>query len=171
MNVRDSQISRWSAGQTLLVLARLFLGAAFLYLGVVKASDPVDFLKQIHAYGILHEPLLINLTAVTLPWIEILCGGLLILGVALRGAALVTLILLLVFTSAVAHRGVALAEAENSPLCVIKFDCGCGSGEVFVCHKIAENSVLIGLSLLPLIWPQQRLRLRLPSRRSETKTD
>jgi uncharacterized membrane protein YphA (DoxX/SURF4 family) len=165
MNTRVSPASsRWTLGQAALVAARLFLGAAFLYLGAVKALDPVDFLKQIHAYEILRAPGLVNLTAVTLPWIEMLCGLLLILGVALRGAALVTLLLLLVFTSAVAHRGAALAAAGRVPLCVIKFDCGCGSGEVFVCHKLAENSVLIGLALLPLGWPDQRLRLRRPRR-------
>ena len=32
------------------------------------------------------------------------------------------------------------------PLCAVKFDCGCGTGEEFVCHKLLENFLLMGLS-------------------------
>ena len=28
----------------------------------------------------------------------------------------------------------------------MKFDCGCGMGEVFICHKLVENTVLLLLS-------------------------
>lgn len=148
-----------SAGQIALVAARLLLGAAFLYLGLVKAADPVAFLKQVRAYELIGQPLLLNSVAVILPWLEMLCGLLLVIGVALRGTALVTLTLLVVFTAAVTFRGVALAREQDTRLCVIKFDCGCGTGEVFVCHKLVENSVLIGLAVLPLIRPRQRFSL------------
>lgn len=150
----------WTAGQITLVTGRLLLGTAFLYLGVMKAMDPVDFLKQVRAYELISAPLLLNGVAITLPWLEMLCGLLLIAGVALRGTALVTLTMLIAFTAAVANRGLSLAEEQDARLCVIKFDCGCGTGEVFVCNKLAENSFLIGLAVLPLIWPRQRLRPR-----------
>jgi uncharacterized membrane protein YphA (DoxX/SURF4 family) len=153
-----------TAGQIALVMARVFLGASFCYLGLVKASDPVAFLKQVRAYELISQPILLNSVAVILPWLEMLCGLLLILGVALRGTALVTLTLLVFFTGAVANRGVALAREQDERLCLIKFDCGCGTGEVFVCNKLAENSLLIGLAALPLIWPAQRFSLGRDSR-------
>lgn len=159
MNAGSSKPVRWSAAQVALVAARLFLGAAFLYLGAVKALDPVAFLKQVHAYELLPWPWMLNATAALLPWLEMLCGLFLILGVALRGTALVTLVLLVAFTSAILHRGLDLAGERDARLCVIKFDCGCGTGEVFVCNKLAENSVLILLAALPLACPRQRLRL------------
>lgn len=159
MNTESSQLPRWSIAQVALVLARLFLGAAFVYLGAVKALDPVAFLKQVHAYELLPLPWMLNATAALLPWLEMLCGLFLILGVALRGTALMTLVLLVAFTGAILHRGLDLAEESDTRLCVIKFDCGCGTGEVFVCNKLAENSVLILLAALPLACPRQRLRL------------
>jgi hypothetical protein len=40
----------------------------------------------------------------------------------------------------------ALALHTGIPFCAIKFDCGCGAGEVLVCHKLIENTLLILLS-------------------------
>ena len=159
MTTTGTQQRPWTPGEIALVVARLFLGVAFFYLGLVKASDPVAFLKQVRAYELVNQPLLLNSVAVILPWLEMLCGVLLVSGVALRGTALVTLALLVFFTAAVANRGLALAREQDTRLCVIKFDCGCGTGEVFVCNKLVENSLLIGLAVLPLIRPRQRFAL------------
>ncbi len=150
---------RWTPGQITLVSGRLLLGTAFIYLGIMKMLDPVEFLKQAHAYGYVQEPPLLNVIAVTLPWVEIVCGVALILGIALRGTGLLMFGMLVAFTAAVTIRGLDIAQTENQPLCVVKFDCGCGTGEVYVCHKMAENSVMTFLALLPVIWPNQRLSL------------
>lgn len=150
-----------------LVLGRWFLGAAFIYLGVAKVLDPVEFLKQVRAYEFIAQPPLLNLVAGVLPWVEILCGLFLILGIAVRGTGLLTLVLLVGFTLAVLQRGLDLAERESVPLCVIKFDCGCGSGDVKVCNKLLENTFLIGLATLPLLWPRQRLMLCPPAATTE----
>jgi hypothetical protein len=42
------------------------------------------------------------------------------------------------------------------PFCAISFDCGCGSGEVNVCGKVLENSVLWLLALLALLSRSRR---------------
>lgn len=160
MSLPPDSSPAWTPGQIALLAARWLLGAAFIYLGTAKALDPVEFLKQVEAYKLLTTPPLLNLTAVVLPWIEITCGLLLITGVALRGTALVTLGLLVVFTAAILDRGLNLAGEQDTRLCVIKFDCGCGTGEVFVCNKLAENTLMIGLATLPLIRPRQRWTLR-----------
>lgn len=126
------------------VLARWFLGALFVYMGVSKALHPVDFLKVIRQYEAVQSPFLLNLVAAGLPWFEAVCGALLLAGIAVRGSALVLMGLLVPFTWMVLHRALTLHLAV--PFCAIKFDCGCGTGEVFVCRKLLENAGLILLS-------------------------
>src|SRR2546425_10934462 len=69
------------------VLARWILGGLFIYMGLKKALDPVGFLKLVRQYDVLQHYLLLNLTASLLPWLETVCGLLLVLGVAVRGVA------------------------------------------------------------------------------------
>lgn len=132
------------------LVARLVLGVAFVYLGAVKALDPVGFLKLVRQFDALPHPLALNATAALLPWFEIFCGLLLLLGIRPRGTALVTTLLLLAFTALIALRALALYRSGTLPFCGIRFDCGCGTGEVLICAKLAENTTLIGLSLLVL---------------------
>jgi len=95
-------------------LARCALAAVFLYAGGVKLLDPLGFAGQIAAYQFL--PLTGNiLVAAMLPTIELLAGGLLLCPRSARPAALVILILNLVFLA-------ALASAWTRGLAI---DCGC----------------------------------------------
>lgn len=128
------------------VLARWLLGFLFLYMGLNKALHPVEFLKLVRDYDIVQTPLLLNLLAAILPWFEVFCGLLLIAGIAVRGAAVVLLLMLVPFTLVVLRRAMALQTELSIPFCAIKFDCGCGTGEVFICRKLVENGVLILLS-------------------------
>jgi uncharacterized membrane protein YphA (DoxX/SURF4 family) len=128
------------------VLARWFVGAAFIYLGVLKLQDPVQFLKLVRQYELVHTPWMLNSIAATLPWFEVVCGVLLIAGVAVRGAALNLLLMLIPFTAIVLKRALAMAAAQQLPFCAVSFDCGCGTGEVNICQKMFENSALIVLS-------------------------
>lgn len=137
-----------SASRLFIALAaRLLLGAAFVYLGTVKALDPAGFLKLVRQFDILSQPLALNVVAAALPWFEIFCGGLLLTGLRPRATALVSFLLLLGFTLLILLRALVLARSGSLPFCGISFDCGCGTGEVLVCAKIAENSGLIFLSL------------------------
>ena len=131
----------------LTVPARWCLGGLFIYMGLHKALDPVAFLKLVHQYELVDTPALLNFIAAALPWFEVLCGLLLLAGVAVRGAALVVLLMLVPFTIVVLRRALAIHTAQAIPLCAVKFDCGCGNGEVWICHKLAENSLLILLSV------------------------
>ncbi len=124
------------------LLARLVLGAVFIVMGLEKALHPVDFLKLLRQYDLGSEPILLNSLAGLLPWFEIFCGMLLCLGIAVRGVALVMLALLVPFTLLVLRRGLALASASHLALCAVKFDCGCGGGEVLLCRKLVENTAL-----------------------------
>jgi len=133
------------------------LGGLFIYMGWNKVVDPVDFLKLVRQYHMVPEqpPLLLNLIAAALPWIEVWCGLLLIAGVALRGAALSILLMLIGFTIIVSIRAIGIHQAEGIPFCDVKFDCGCGAGEEWICEKIPKN---LGMSLLSLIVLASRSR-------------
>lgn len=138
-------------GRVLALLARWLLGALFVYMGMNKALHPEEFLKIIRQYDMVQTPVLLNLIAATLPWFEVLCGLLLVLGVAVRGAALLLVAMLIPFTLLVLRRALAIHAAGDIAFCAIKFDCGCGAGEVFICRKLAENTLLTVISLL-LFW-------------------
>ncbi len=134
------------ARANLATAARILLGGIFLYLGVVKALDPVGFLKLVRQFDVVHSPPILNFTAAVLPWFEIFCGALLLLGVKTRAAALLQTILLAGFTGLVAWRALAIYRAGGTPFCAIRFDCGCGTGEVLICLKLVENTAMLLLA-------------------------
>ncbi len=128
------------------VLARWLLGALFLYMGLNKALHPVEFLKLVRQYELVQNPLLLNSIAAALPWFEVFCGVLLVAGVAVRGSALMLLLMLVPFTVVVLQRALAVQTVLAIPFCAVKFDCGCGTGEIIICRKLIENAMLIFLS-------------------------
>ena len=142
------------------VLARWLLGAAFLYLGLNKALHPVDFLKLVQQYDITQNALFLNCIAAGLPWFEVFCGLLLLAGVAVRGTALTLLLMLVPFTLLVLHQALLLQGAQAIPFCAVKFDCGCGTGEEFICRKLLENFLLLLLSVWLLAGRGRQLSLR-----------
>ena len=130
------------------VLARWFLGCVFVYVGSQKAVHPVDFLKLVRAYDVVHNHFLLNSIAAVLPWFEIYCGLLLLVGIAVRGTAWLLFLMLAGFTSLIIHRALDIMSVQAIPFRLVKFDCGCGTGDVIVSYKLLENCGLIIL----LIW-------------------
>ena len=139
-------ITNRSVVNLLTVLARWVLGAVFLYLGLSKALHPVEFLKLVRQYDLTQTAWLLNSIAAALPWFEVFCGLLLLAGVAVRGTALTLAAMLVPFTLLVFHRALLLRAALNVPFCAVKFDCGCGTGTVFICRKLLENFLLVMMS-------------------------
>ncbi|MEW6158775.1 MAG: DoxX family protein [Verrucomicrobiota bacterium] len=144
-----SSQSRWKA--VLELAARVILGGTFIYLGMLKAIDPIGFLKLVRQFNWSEAPWLLNFIAATLPWFEIFCGACLVLGAATRGAALLLLFLLFGFTTVIASRALEIYHQGALPFCGIRFDCGCGSGEVLICAKLVENLGLIVLAYAVLM--------------------
>ena len=128
------------------VLARWWLGALFIYMGLNKALLPVEFLKLVRQYELVQNPLWLNSIAAGLPWFEVFCGVLLVAGVAVRGAALMLVLMLVPFTVVVLQRALGMQAVLDIPFCAVKFDCGCGTGEIIICRKLIENGMLILLS-------------------------
>jgi uncharacterized membrane protein YphA (DoxX/SURF4 family) len=141
-----TNVSRRDAGAPsawLPILARYVLAAAFLYMGIHKVRDPIEFLKLVNQYDLTSNSLILNIIAATLPWFEVFCGLLLLTGIAVRGAALVVLGMLLPFTIVVLKRALVMASTQGLRFCDVQFDCGCGSGEIIICRKLIENCGLM----------------------------
>lgn len=92
-------------------LLRLALGLIFIYASLDKILNPVDFAKAIANYRLL-PPILVNVSAVIIPWLEALIGVALILGLFADGALFIIAVLLLVFIGGMAQailRGIDIA--------------------------------------------------------------
>src|SRR5688572_29956476 len=152
--------ARWQAVDVIALAVRWFVGGLFIFMGLTKAMVPVEFLKLVRQYGVFDNHLALNFVASALPWFEVFCGVLLILGIAVRGTALMVLAMLVPFTILIWMRALGLQETRGGPFCAIKFDCGCGAGEVFVCRKLAENAVLIVIGAGLIFWRNHRWGLR-----------
>jgi uncharacterized membrane protein YphA (DoxX/SURF4 family) len=143
------------------VLARWWLGCVFIYMGLHKAvPHPEYFLKLVRQYDMVTSPFLLNCIGAALPWFEVYCGVLLLAGVAVRGAALNLIVMLVPFSLIVLKRALVIAATEHKAFCAVKFDCGCGAGEVFICHKLVENTVLLLLAAWLLTSRGRQLCLR-----------
>ena len=135
-----------TSADALAVFARWALGAFFVYMGMSKALHPEAFLKLVRQYELVGSPFLLNSIAAALPWFEVFCGLLLVAGVAVRGAALMLVLMLVPFTVVVAKRALGIATARAVPFWTVKFDCGCGNGEVLIWKKMLENSFFVLVS-------------------------
>jgi uncharacterized membrane protein YphA (DoxX/SURF4 family) len=98
------------------IAARATLAVAFIWACLHKIAGPSEFAMQVATYQIL--PLsLVNLQAIALPWVELLTGVLLVLGLWTRPAALVTCGMNAMFIAAI-----AMALAAD-----LQLQCGCFS--------------------------------------------
>ena len=98
----------------LTLLSRLLVGGMYIVASFYKIIEPASFAKSIWQYHMMPGSL-INLMALILPWLELLIGLAIILGLTYRGAILWANLLLVVFIIALAStivRG-------------IDIDCGC----------------------------------------------
>lgn len=90
------------------------LAAFFVVAGIAKIADPPGFAHEIHNFGILPGAA-VNAMALVLPWLEVVTGVALFLGIARRTTARILGILLVVFIAAL-----SVNLARGRPV-----DCGC----------------------------------------------
>jgi uncharacterized membrane protein YphA (DoxX/SURF4 family) len=96
--------------------ARVLIGAVLIYAGASKAAAPVEeFATVVQSYGILGSDMSLS-TAAVLPWLELVVGWALLLGVQTRAAATAAAALFAVFLTAL---GSALLRKIPLP------NCGC----------------------------------------------
>jgi putative oxidoreductase len=80
----------------LILTFRFVIGAVFIWSGIIKILDPLLFAQDVANYQSFPQSLSF-LIALILPWIEILCGLMLVLGIWSRAAALMISGLLVAF--------------------------------------------------------------------------
>ena len=96
--------------------ARWILGLTFIYASFHKIISPADFAKIVYGYGLFPE-IFINLIAIVIPFLELVAGLALIIGLYPRSAAIIINALLLAFITVLA---INLIRGHE-------FDCGCFS--------------------------------------------
>ena len=124
-----------SLDRYLIVTTRIILGAVFLWASFGKILEPGDFARSISNYHIVPFGIE-NIVALILPWLELLIGMGLILGIMVDGSVQISAILLIMFIIMI---GQAMLRGFN-------IECGCGlkEGEMIGLNKILENIVFLG---------------------------
>jgi uncharacterized membrane protein YphA (DoxX/SURF4 family) len=100
-------------------LSRFFLGGMFIYASYDKVLDPEAFAEAVFNYQILPDNL-VNITAIVLPWLELIVGFCLIIGWWIPGAVVIVNALMIVFISALMFNLVRGLDVQ----------CGCFSTDV-----------------------------------------
>ncbi|HSN69817.1 MAG TPA: MauE/DoxX family redox-associated membrane protein [Thermoanaerobaculia bacterium] len=108
------QLRSWLLGPWLTVRVQIALGALFVAAALPKIVDPPAFAQMIYNYRIV-PGFAVNAAALVMPWLELLAGLALILGIWRRSAASIVGALLLVFIVAL---GINLARDHA-------VNCGC----------------------------------------------
>jgi putative oxidoreductase len=101
--------NRW-----VLLLFRFVIGGVFIWAGVLKVADPLEFAQTIKNYQAFPHDL-VFIIALVLPWVEVLSGAGLIAGVLKRSSAFIVALLLAGFIALV---GSALVRGIDT-------SCGC----------------------------------------------
>jgi putative oxidoreductase len=95
-------------------LSRFFLGLLFIWAGISKIIDPINFSRNIHNYRLFS----INISfiiAIILPWIELICGLCLVFGVRIKSSSLLISSVLTLFILIIL---ITMSRGIN-------VDCGC----------------------------------------------
>jgi len=102
-------------------IARLFLGVVLIWAGASKVGHPLTAQRAVQAYEIFPDGMA-NTIGLALPFLEIILGVLLVLGLFTRPVAIVSTLLMVAFII-----GIAQAWARG-----LTIDCGCfgGGGEI-----------------------------------------
>ncbi len=152
---RTPASGRWTAAREwLATAARLVLAAVWIYAGAGKIGDPAESLRSVRAYRLLPE-WLAKAVAYGLPYAEVALGLLLLVGLAVRLAALVSVALLVVYLAAMVS-----AAARG-----LRIECGCFGGggnlaagaQTRYTVEILRDVGLLLLSGLLAWWPRTRL--------------
>jgi len=121
-----------------LLLRRVLLAGLFIFSGAVKLGwvldwgDPEGFASSVRGFRVLHYDFVLLATYVV-PWLELVAGGALLLGLFARGAAVLLLSLVVVF---IVSMITVLARG-------IEVDCSCFGG------KLQELLPVVGRYLEP----------------------
>jgi putative oxidoreductase len=124
------------------IACRWILGITFIYASYYKIMSPTDFAKMVYGYNLFPE-VLINLIAIVLPFVELISGLSLLLGIYPRSAALIINGLLLAFIFILTINIIRGHE----------FDCGCFSaGKAGSPKMMVERDLIYLIMGLQVFW-------------------
>ena len=127
----------------LVLICRIFLGFLFIYASLEKILQPEEFAKKVGYYKALPFGLE-NLLAIVLPWTELIVGICLLAGLFVDGAALLSIIMMLVFILAI----------SQAMLRGIDITCGCfkvsADSEKLGLHTIIRDIIFLIMSFVVL---------------------
>jgi uncharacterized membrane protein YphA (DoxX/SURF4 family) len=128
--------SQWDSGRLpdlIGLLARVILGVVLIWAGVAKVTNPAASALAVRAYKILPYDFA-GYVGYALPVLEILVGGLLVVGLLTRFSAVVGGLLMLAFIF-----GISWAWAHGYSI-----DCGCfgGGGTIAVAQTQYPREIL-----------------------------
>ncbi|PKL86626.1 MAG: hypothetical protein CVV22_00610 [Ignavibacteriae bacterium HGW-Ignavibacteriae-1] len=131
-------------------IARIIVGYIFLTYGIGKIANPTLFVSEIANYDMVPN-FSLNMIAMILPWVETICGVLLITGVKVRANSVITASMMFVFVIAVIS---AMARG-------LDINCGCSSTnpQKVGFPKLIENLVLFAISIFNIYFPKSRFSL------------
>ena len=124
-----------------MLVSRLILGVVFIYASIDKIVNPGDFAKIIANYHVLPFGLE-NLMAIVLPWLELIAGICLIIGVMVDGSTILVVLMNIVFIFAITQ---ALARG-------ISIECGCFSVSSDTGSAIGIKTILRDIGYLFLAY-------------------
>ena len=132
MNKGISYIKEILSSEYLALILRLFVGYYFIYASMSKIPYPAQFADLLASYRLFPYPL-INLIAVTVPWLELVTGFFIIIGLRNRATAILIGLCYIVFNTAV-----GLNVIVGAPI-----TCGCYDtiGEPISWMKISKNTI------------------------------
>lgn len=82
------------------IVLRFYIGGIFIYASMNKINYTAEFAETIASYQIVPH-WSVNIMAVILPWVELICGILLVAGIRTRSATVIIGCLMIIFTIAI----------------------------------------------------------------------
>ncbi|HTW83195.1 MAG TPA: MauE/DoxX family redox-associated membrane protein [Candidatus Sulfotelmatobacter sp.] len=134
-----------------ILILRVALGAIFIVAGASKIGHAAFFAAQIAGFRILPQAVVAPL-ALVLPFLEVLLGAYLVVGLFTRQAAWIAALLLLIFDAAIASavvRGMAI-------------DCGCfgpSDATLTTWSEVARDAIFVVLAVIVALRAPGRLAL------------
>ncbi len=86
--------------QYIVLACRWIIGSVFIYQSICKIYQPILFARSIQNYQLVSDTIA-RQTAIFLPWFELTCGILLIIGILTPGAIRLIFIMLVLFVGAI----------------------------------------------------------------------
>lgn len=155
----------WKGHGCITLAARLYLGWVFIFASLHKIAQPGAFAMDVATYNIL--PLaLVNVMAICLPWIEIVAGLLLVVGVKSRAAAWLVVGMMIMFM------GALLIALYNG----LDMSCGCfasstiDAGDEISYKTVLRDSTWLFLGLYVLVFDHQPLGITAAMKRFRSAT-